>query len=354
MKKHVAAALLLCILAVCLLPTHGLAADLFFVAVNDSIPLTLTDAAPYSEGSTLYVPGAVFGANGLGIAPSHSETSETFTLFSRQQRLVFDLKNGGSSTEDGISSTTSAVVRGGTVYLPVAYCARHFGRSVSLLISADGYRILRFTNGQQIYSNALFLEKAENFITQKAQQYQPAEPDKPSSPQKPPEQQTGTPDEPEQQDETRTPSRVYLAVVGAETMQMSLAELRSQSVPAVFFLTAREIAENTELVCRIRAAGYPVGLTAEGEGDVSAELAAGNGALADLFAAKTLLALLDTGQSADGYFAFSRSRAVSAEQAAERSGQSCLIVCRNGVSRALNALRDVPVRYRYLRETTRI
>ena len=67
MRKRVLTALLiLCLTAVCLLPMQTFAADLFFVAVNDSIPLTLTGAAPYSEGSTLYVPGTAFGASGEG------------------------------------------------------------------------------------------------------------------------------------------------------------------------------------------------------------------------------------------------------------------------------------------------
>lgn len=360
MKKRIlAAVLLLCLTAVCLLPTQSFAADLFFVAVNDSIPLTLTGTAPYSEGSTLYVPGAAFGASGLGIAASHNASSGTFTLFSRQQRLVFDLKNGGSSTEDGTVSTTSAVLRGGAVFVPVAYCARHFGRAVSLLTSAEGYKILRFTNGQQIYTNTLFLEKAETFIKQKAQQYQPIEPEKPVVPQKPvepkpepkPEPQ---PDLPQRPTETKDPVRVYLAVVGAQNMRQSLATLRGQRIPAIFFLTEREIGENAALVRDIRAAGYPVGLAAEGEGDVSSELSRANDALGKLLAAKTLTVLLQPNQSADGYFVFSTARAVRAEQAAERSGRSCMVICRGSVSRVLNILREVPVRYRYLRETTKL
>ena len=362
-KRTIAALLILCMTAVCLLSTQSSAAELFFVAVNDSIPLTLTGTAPYSEGSTVYVPGAAFGADGLGIAVSHNKDSGTYTLFSRQQRLVFDLKNGGSSTEDGTVSTTSAVQRGGTVFLPVAYCARHFGRTVSLLNSAEGYKILRFTNGQQIYTNALFLEKAETFIKQKAQQYQPAESEKPTVPQKPVEPQPDPQPEPRpdpqpdlQQNptETKNPVRVYLAVVGAQYMRQSLTTLRGQRIPAIFFLTEREIGENAALVRDIRAAGYPVGLAATGEGDVSEELSRANSALGKLLATKTLTVLLQPDQSANGYFAFSTAHAVSAEQAAERSGRNCMVICRGGINRILTALRDVPVRYRYLRETTKL
>lgn len=364
MKNRIlAAVLLICLTAVCLLPTQSLAADLFFVAVNDSIPLTLTGTAPYTEGSTLYVPGAAFGASGLGIAVSHNESSGTYTLFSRQQRVVFDLKNGGSSTEEGTASTTSAVLRGGAVFVPAAYCARHFGRTVSLLTSAEGYKILRFTNGQQIYTNTLFLEKAETFIKQKAQQYQPVEPEKPVVPQKPIEPQPEPKPEPQPEPqpelpqlptETKDPVRVYLAVVGAQNMRQALTTLRGQRIPAIFFLTEREIGENTALVRDIRAAGYPVGLAAEGEGDVSPELSRANEALGKLFAAKTLTVLLQPNQNASGYFVFSTARAVSAEQAAERSGKNCMVICRGGINRILTALRDVPVRYRYLRETTKL
>ena len=67
--------------------------DLLFVAVNDSIPLTLT-ALPYESSSGIYVPYTAFDASPGGVIPAYNAQAQTFVLFTRQRRLVFDLAEG--------------------------------------------------------------------------------------------------------------------------------------------------------------------------------------------------------------------------------------------------------------------
>ena len=71
--------------------------DLLFVAVNDSIPLTLT-ALPYESSSGIYVPYTAFDASPGGVIPAYNAQAQTFVLFTRQRRLVFlcVLSNGDS------------------------------------------------------------------------------------------------------------------------------------------------------------------------------------------------------------------------------------------------------------------
>ena len=98
--------------------------DLLFVAVNDSIPLTLT-ALPYESSSGIYVPYTAFDASPGGVIPAYNAQAQTFVLFTRQRRLVFDLAEGTVTDQDGnvvskhdstpirqvVSEETSALVR---------------------------------------------------------------------------------------------------------------------------------------------------------------------------------------------------------------------------------------------------
>ena len=85
-------------------------------------------------------------------------------LFTRARRLIFDLAEETVQDEDGNVSTVSVSYRGGVLYVPLGLCASHFGLSTSMLTSAGGYTVLRFTTGSQVYEDSLFIEKAENLI----------------------------------------------------------------------------------------------------------------------------------------------------------------------------------------------
>ena len=256
MKKRTALLLAL-VLAFALLSPLAQAADLYFVAVNDTVPLTLSaDSAPFYSGGDLYASRAVFSVSGLGITPSYNETGKTLTLFARSSRIVFYLDENRTVDETGAELALTTIRKNGVIYVPVAACAEHFGRSVSYLTSSDGYRVLRFTSGSQVYDDSLFMEKAANLIAYRASQYQS---EQSSAATNPPNGQQQT----EQNDQTQhDPATVYIAVTGAETMERTLLLLSARGIPAVFFFTEAEIKANAELVLAIRAAGYPIGLTA--------------------------------------------------------------------------------------------
>ena len=161
-----ALALLLCVS----LSAPGFAdGDILFVAVNDTIPLTLT-ALPYESSSGIYVPYTVFDASPGGVIPAYNAEAQTFVLFTRQRRLVFDLAEGTVTDQDGNVKTVSTTFRGGILYVPLVYCASFFSLKVSMLKSAGGYPILRFTTGSEVYDDSLFVEKAESLISYRIEQ----------------------------------------------------------------------------------------------------------------------------------------------------------------------------------------
>ncbi len=327
-RRWIVLLLVLALAAVWLALPAG-AVDLAFVAVNDTIPLTLSGSSlPFYSSGVLYVPYTIFSQLSLGFYPSYVPEGGTLTMFSRNQRLVYNLVSGTVTDEDDTVSYLSAVTRGGVVFLPAAFTANHFGVQCSTLLSADGYRVIRFTTGSQVYDDSLFIEKAENLISYRVEQFvesqEPAAPDTPA--------ETVTPSqEPDPPEEEQTPPEIYLAVVDASTMEDALAQLEAAQVPAAFFLTAAEIAENGELVRRIEAAGHTVGLTVESGEDVEAGLSAANEALDRVLGRKTLVALVSESDAAavEGrYCLFARpSVRLTASEAAEAFGETCLYIC---------------------------
>ena len=237
-KRRVFCALLALVLCVSLCTPILADGDILFVAVNDSIPLTLS-ALPYESSSGIYVPYTAFDASPGGVIPAYNAQAQTFVLFTRQRRLVFDLAEGTVTDQDGNVKTVSTTFRGGMLYVPLVYCASFFGLKVTLLKSENGYPILRFTTGSEVYDDSLFVEKAESLIRYRIEQMNTPEPDRNSS-----SGQTDTPKNPEQPadpEPEQPPATVYLAFTNAGTMAENAALLEEYSLRGTFFLTAAEI-----------------------------------------------------------------------------------------------------------------
>ena len=286
--------------------------DLLFVAVNDSIPLTLT-ALPYESSSGIYVPYTAFDASPGGVIPAYNAQAQTFVLFTRQRRLVFDLAEGTVTDQDGNVKTVSTTFRGGMLYVPLVYCASFFSLKVSLLQSTSGYPILRFTTGSEVYDDSLFVEKAESLIQYRIDQMNTPEP---SQPQTPAQQE---PDKPEQPEPEQMPATVYLAFTNAETMADNAALLDCENV--------------------------------------SASLLEANDALCRALNTKTLFALLPAWQQ-DGITDFSvltsPQEPVSAEFAVQQTNVPQLLIVSQDAAQTLSTLAAAGANIELLRETTKL
>ena len=78
---------LLCVLLalallLALAPMAGAEGDLFFVAVNDTIPVTLT-SLPYTSGGVVYVPYTAFDARPGGVVSAYNATAQTLSCSRR-------------------------------------------------------------------------------------------------------------------------------------------------------------------------------------------------------------------------------------------------------------------------------
>lgn len=325
-------------------------AELFFVAVNDTIPLTLTVFPTYS-GGTLYVPYQVFDAQPCGVTPSYNQTKQTYVLLSRNRQMLFDLAAGTVKTESGTSSTANVLYKNGNLYLPLSFCASHFGLKTTMLESAEGYQILRFTDGSEVYDDALFVEKAENLIAYRVKQYtsdtQPTQKpsDRPNS--------TDTTQEPVPE---KKPATVYLAFIDAQTMRESMQVLARYHLQGTFFLTAEEIGADPALVFELLSAGHTLGLNAtRSDAEPLEQLQAANDALYQLLCQKTLLALLPAeAETQPGYCCFFQPQTPLTAAQIVDSETTHLLLCGSDAADELYTLFSAEAHMLQLLETTEL
>lgn len=356
MKRRLSALILLALL-LCLLTGTAQGADLVFVAIDDTIPITLSgSAAPFYAQGKLYIPHTAFEPSALQVVSSYNAAENTLILFSRGGRLTFDLASGTMTSETGEVTQVTTYVRGGIVFLPAGYCATHFNFQIALLSSLSGYPILRFTTATKVYEDRDFVRYAENLISYRVSQYQaehPVTPEPAPGPQEDPAPPS-PPDDPPEDPETAAAS-VYLILTDANSMASALTVLARTDYPAAFFLSASEIRANAALVRRLLANGYAVGVTPEpGAQDPAASLAAANDALHLVSKTRTLFALLPAGQSpAEGYCTVTlpARRTTATEIAASQSSPQLLFCTGENLAAALDILKDANVAFQPLRET---
>lgn len=349
MRKRLLSILLSVLLCLALVSPQAAAADIYFVAVDDSVPLTLPSSmSPFFSGSTLYVPSSVFEAAPGGVTPSYNASGQTLVLFRSGARLIFNLANGTVTDEDKNSSNISTVSKNGTIYLPLYFCTSHFGLSVTTLNSAEGYPILRFTTGSEVYDDAMFVEKAENLITYLAEQYGSGTPSVPNT--------NGGEEDPPGEEEPHVSGSFCLAIEDAASMEASAAALESAGQRAAFFLTGDEIEAFPELVRSLYAAGHTIGLTVpDGCEDPAAELGSANEALFRVLRRKTLCALLTAAQTEDciGYAIFIRpEEQPPLEELLTDGAETHLLVCTDDTAEVLSQLDRAGATLRPLRETS--
>ena len=290
MKKKLMALFLAAVILFTYFPRVYAAGSIWFIAVNDSVPKTMTDETePYLDGETLYIPYTAFRAKPFGIFISYNEDKkENLTLFNRAKRLHIDLLKETCTDKDGNVTALNVVFKNGVVYLP-AYCLSYFGVQVTLLKNVDGYLVLRFTNGNQAYDNDVLLAKAERLIKYNAERYDNGtfQPGTDISDVEDPDSDLpfNPGDEPE--------GYAYVAFRGEAVSELSLKLLEAENLRAAFFLTLEQIQEYPELVRMMYAAGNTIGITINGmEDNLQLVIDQANDALDNTIFRKTILVLL--------------------------------------------------------------
>lgn len=321
MKKRLFSVVLAAVITyLCVMPVFG-DSSICFVGINDSVPMYLSsEEAPYYKGNLLYVPYTVFQASPGGIAVSCNIDKGSLVLFTRAKRLVYDLNAGTITDELQKVSNVSVVFRNGILFIPVAKAATHFGLTATMLTSASGSAVLRFTDGGQTLDNTTFIRKAETLISMILDM---EEADSTSN-----QEQQGTDTEKDTETDIG-PATVYLAFAGEAVSYQTVETLQSMQVTAGFFLTLEQIEQNPDLVREIYAKGHHIGLTVSESDDYATALQIANQALDRVLFLKSVTALLPAGITIDdGYVVYQDPEtAVRIEDILRNSEKPQLFIC---------------------------
>ena len=349
MKKRIVALLMLMIFLMALAPGVQGSNAVFFVGVNDSVPMYLPGSdAPYYKGNLLYVPYTVFNSGVGGIAISYNVDKGNLVLFTRAKRLVYDLTAGTVTDEADKVGKVEVVHRNGILFIPVQRAATHFGLSVTMLTASTGSTVLRFTDGSQTLDDATFIRKAQTLISIILEQE--------GGGQSTGEGQGGSGQQTEQQT-PNGPKSVYLAFAADAVSEQTLKDPASMNIYAAFFLTEEQIAQNPELVREIYASGHQIGLTIDADETApETALQQANEALDRVLFCKSLMVLLPGGAEDLPQYAVFREWAAQSnpDMVIESTETVQFFVCRSQVSYTLQQLNQSGAYMPQLTENTQI
>ncbi len=232
----------LCVILIILLAlTPAALADdssVCFISLNDSL-LQLSSQA-YSFGGQYYVPISVFIE--FRIYSHFLNDSSTAQLYSSSKQMFFNVETGETYDGEDNYYTASAVMRGGTVFVPVDFVCRQFGLSWSYIRGSGYGDVCRITDSSAVLTDEQFLTAARPLMAGRYQEY------------------TGSAVEPSGgEGSVSGETVVFLSFQGLPTMDM-LAALEAYGVKATFFLAAEEMLSGQAELRRITGQGHNVGV----------------------------------------------------------------------------------------------
>lgn len=144
----------------------------YFTAVNDTL-LDLNDQTmPFWKDGVLYVSSTAVDRTDLGTSCSYNPESMIALVIKQRKVLNCDLSAGtieDNTTHERYSG--SAIVKGDTVFFPVAVLAKFFDLKYSCTKITYGY-LVRLRNDNAVLSDSLFIDAASQPFQQRYLQYE--------------------------------------------------------------------------------------------------------------------------------------------------------------------------------------
>ena len=255
MKKRLIALVLCAAALLLLLPvTQSAAYDaVSLISVGDLLPAELVNAAVYYNGAT-YVPYWLFTNYGLGLSYRTVTGSTAVCLSNGTLRLFFDTSTGKTYDEDNYQYSASAIIRGGTVYLPLGFVCSFFRAFSYAYIGGSEYAtILRIHTGRELLTDEEFLQLAGPAMKRYYDSYYRAQ-ETPA-----PGGETAAPTPSPTPDPDHAGDTVLLGLEGIPGDAV-LSQLRRQGMDACIFLRPEELREQPDRVRRLACEGFVLGL----------------------------------------------------------------------------------------------
>ena len=280
MKKRVMALMCALLFLLCLLPGSVSAADeLYFLAINDSLPELSAQVMPIRVAGVTYVPCTIFdsrvtGVN-CGIYYGQDRSKGTVTLYNKDKILEFNIAAGTAyAYTEGETYSYQAVMYNGLPYVPAASVCRYFRLTCSFLYTDYG-SLLRIKNGSEVLSDTMFLSSAAPILASRMNQYQTAQSEGQSTPSGNGGQsssqgggQSGQTTQIPQKPEAGVGEGIQLSlafqVVDGEDLTGILNTLSQYRVKAIFFFRTKDLKTYDNAIRQIDSEGNRVGLIPQG------------------------------------------------------------------------------------------
>lgn len=248
------------------------AASITFFAVDESL-LDLGYGATY-YGGELYVSPGVF-SNVSGVYTSYSSSQRLITMYDSTSTLVFDLDDGKSYTVGGSEHDASAILSGGSPYVPLNFVCSYFGLTYSYL-TTDIAPMIRLKTGNEVLRDSTYISAVSSTMSLRYSSFVSEHPEMFSSP--------------------VSMSLLLMGPLGENTEAL-LDYFAITGIHAVFFTDGASIEAHPAIVQRIYCQGHTLGVLCDGID--SAEYF--NSCLCDLLSTKSRLAIGPASLSGEGY-----------------------------------------------------
>lgn len=252
MKKRIISLLLVLSFLLPTLVPHSVASGDVYVAINNAM-LPITDAKPISSGGLWYIDYRCFTSGDLGVSSSYNPDSQTLTLYTWDNTLVFNISKGTATNHTADKTyRRSTLQSNGTIYVPAKFVTTQLNMRYSFISSVN---VIRIKSNNTVNDN-VFAYIAKDEIPRLIAQYEAsrAENSQQSNP-----SSSQTPDQ-------AGAKTVYLTFdVGMNTDCSSILKtLRQYNAKATFFLFGSAIASHRDSVRQIAINGHTLGISAPG------------------------------------------------------------------------------------------
>lgn len=259
MKKRLCSLFLIFSLLLPALVPHSIASSDVYVAINNAM-LPITDAKPISSGGLWYIDYRCFTSGDLGISSSYNPDSQTLTLYTWDNTLVFDIAKETAKNHTTDKTYRRSTLRSnGTIYVPAKFVCNQLNVRYSFISSVN---VIRIKSNSTVNDN-VFAYIAKDELPRLIAQYEASKAESPSQ-----NNPTTSPSSGEEEAKT-----VYLTFeVGTNTDCSSILNtLRRFNAKATFFLFGSAIPAHRDSIRQMAINGHALGISAPGATSVFLE-----------------------------------------------------------------------------------
>ncbi len=308
MKKlwKIISALMLCGAIVISVSPRVKAADVYFMAVNDTLLDLNSFDMPTLINGTVYVPYTMLSTSStgvnLGVWATYSPVNNSVLVYSNRSQLIFDMAAGVTYDSNGQYYSEQAVLRNSAVYIPIVRVCSVFSEISCSVMSTSYGSMVRVCSSNAVLGDEAFVSAAENMMRSALTSYEQAnqEQEIPREPDPEPSMEPDVELDPESEEDVPgigSDAAVYLGFLQGDEGNLAAAAsiLEAQNRQGIFFLTADQMIQQDDYVRELIGRGQFIGLcpTSDSEEEILKEVEQAQSALSAVAHCRLSVVLAD-------------------------------------------------------------